>query len=318
MKKLLIALCVLTCLCFSSCGNEYTEESFFCMDTLCTVKAQNANKETMDGCRTLLEKLDSTLSRHNNEGLPAQFKNAENSISLSEDIALLIDEAERLNRETDGAFSVMTGGLTSLWENSLTYPLENEINNALQGVLPVVIKSGVIEKSNGESALEFGGIAKGYACDRAVVLLKNKGVDSAMISFSSSIGVIGSNPKGQPWKIAVKDPADRDKHLGYIELEGGFLSVSGDYERFYEIEGEKYNHIIDPRNGYPVDNGVHSVVAVCDTGAKSDAYSTAFFVLGADRVEELYGDSKTVKYLIVTDNGVFMNDAMKEIFTPTE
>jgi len=148
-----------------------------------------------------------------------------------------------------------------------------------------------------------------------VDLLKEKGVASGMVSFSSSIGVIGNNPSGKKWKIAIKDPFDTDNILGHVEVADAFVSVSGDYERWYEISGKKYCHIIDLKSGRPVENGVREVVVVCGSGAESDALSTAFFAMGVDEVSKKYGLSTDVKYLIVTDDGIFMNESMKSIFS---
>ena len=172
-----------------------------------------------------------------------------------------------------------------------------------------------LKKQNSNTKLEFGGIAKGYACDKAIEYLKDNGAKSAMVSFVSSMGVFGMNSEGQPWRIALKNPTTPDSIAGVIVMNDGFLSVSGDYERYYEIEGKKYNHILDPRSGLPVENGIHSVAVVAPTGAESDALSTAFFVMGVEEAEKKYKDSLDIKYLFITDSGIFMNGSMAEIFT---
>lgn len=315
MRKYIILACLLICTMLTSCGKDYMADTFFCMDTLATVKADTEDGETLKKCRELLMELDVELSRHNEKGKTAEYNSSQNGAELSRELKELVVFSCEISKDTDGAFNVFSGSLTKLWNESENYPDEEKIKKALSSVISECSFDGsFLEKPNEDTMLEFGGIAKGYACDKAVALLKENSVRSGMVSFSSSIGVFGSNPDGEPWKIAIKDPIDTEAHLGYVRLEDGFLSVSGDYERFYEIDGKKYNHIIDIKSGLPVDNGVHSVTVVAPTGAQSDALSTAFFVMGAERVKELYWDSDEIKYLIVNDEGVFMNPSMEKIF----
>ena len=316
MKRLVFLVFILICALFTSCSRSYKEESFFCMDTFATVMVDTDNNDVIKQCRELLENLDKDFSRHNYRGHTAEFNASQNGAELSADIIELIEIAQNITKQTDGAFSVFSGALTSLWSESTVYPSSDIIKNAVDSIdFEPEFNGSFLEKSNINTKLEFGGIAKGYACDRAVELLKNNGVNSGMVSFSSSIGVFGENPDGNLWRIAVKNPVDTNKILGYISLNNEFLSVSGDYERHYEIDGKKYNHIIDIKSGLPVDNGIHSVVVVAENGALCDALSTAFFVMGEEKVVEKYADSLSVKYLIVSDKGIFINDSMKKIFT---
>lgn len=316
MKKYVFLVCVLICISLTSCGRDYKEESFFCMDTLATVKVDTDNNGVIKQCRELLEGLHKDFSRHNADGKTAEYNASQNGAELSADIIELIELSQNISKQTDGAFSVFSGALTSLWSETNVYPSSDIIKNAVGSIdFEPKFNGSFLEKNNKNTKLEFGGIAKGYACDKAVELLKNNGVTSGIVSFSSSIGVFGKNPDGNSWRVAVKNPIDTDKILGYIFLKDEFLSVSGDYERHYEIDGKKYNHIIDIKSGLPIDNGIHSVVVVAENGALCDALSTAFFVMGEDEVTEKYADSLSVKYLIVSDNSIFLNDSMKKIFT---
>ncbi|MBR5322637.1 MAG: FAD:protein FMN transferase [Clostridia bacterium] len=321
MKRsiLLVAISLFICMLFTSCGRAYKEESFFCMDTVATVKVDTSDVNIINRCRELLDNLDKELSRHNINGKTAEFNASLKGGELSENILELIYISQNITKQTDGTFSVFSGALTSLWSEAAVYPSSEKIKNAVDSIdFEPKINGNILEKNNADTKLEFGGIAKGYACDKAIELLKNDGVSSGMVSFSSSIGVIGKNPDGNSWRIAVKNPIDTDKILGYISLEDGFLSVSGDYERHYEIDGEKYNHIIDIKSGLPVNHGIHSVVVVAKSGALCDALSTAFFVMGEEAVAEKYADSLSVQYLIVSDNGIFINESMKKIYTKAE
>ena len=317
MKKNLLFLLVLTAVFLVSCGGEnYLEDSFFVMDTIVTLRLDTDDTGVSDQCRELLMELDSTLSRHNTDGQISKFNGSLQGCALSDEAIELISTAIEIEKDTDGLFSVFSGSLTDLWSGAECYPDGEAAKKAVESVCaPVKINGVFLEKTSAHTKLEFGGIAKGYACDKAVELLKSKGLTSGMVSFASSIGVFGNNPQGDAWRIAVRDPFDTQRVLGYISMTDGFLSVSGDYERWFTVDGKRYNHIIDPRSGLPVDNGVRSVAVVAESGVLSDALSTAIFVMGREAAEKKYADDGEIGYLIVTDDGVFLNDTMKKYYS---
>lgn len=317
MKKLLLGLLGVFLFLLTSCQKGYSEDSFFCMDTLCTVKVdQSVSDSVKVGVKTLLNNLDGKFSSYKDNSETSLFNESESGKDVSADVIDLVSIGKKIEGQTQGCFSVFAGNLTSLWSESKVYPQEELLALGVESVKDGgKITGNTLEKPNSNTKLEFGGIAKGYACDRAVEYLKSNGVKSAMVSFVSSIGVFGTNSEGQPWRIALKNPTKTDSVVGVIVMNDGFLSVSGDYERYYEIDGKRYNHILDPRSGLPVENGIHSVAVVAPTGAESDALSTAFFVMGVEDTEAKYKDSLDIKYLFITDSGVFMNSSMAEIFT---
>lgn len=317
MKRILCFLLIITAVFTTSCGRSgYLEDSFFAMDTVVTLRLDTDDRGVFSQCRQLLTELDSMLSRHNTDGQIAKFNVSLQRGALTDEALGLIRLGVEVEKATDGAFSVFSGGLTELWSGAENYPDSEAIKSAVESVsAPVTINGGFLEKTSAHTKLELGGIAKGYACDKAVELLRARGLTSGMVSFASSIGVFGKNPQGEAWRIAVRDPIDTQSVLGYISMTDGFLSVSGDYERWYTVDGKRYNHIIDPRSGLPVDNGVRSVAVVAESGALSDALSTAIFVMGREAAEEKYADDGGIGYLIVTDDGVFMNNAMKKYYS---
>ncbi len=323
MKRRSVCLILALIVCVSyltSCGgSEYTEDTFFGMDTFVTIKTDSRGEEAEKiyaECKKVLEALDGGFSRHIESSTTYKYNNGNEKLNVSTDYKELLTVAEEVRRDTDGAFTVTAGALTELWEKCElrgSLPTDEEIKTALKSVESEVKLFGyVLDKT--DAVLELGGIAKGYACDRLVTAMKEGGSKSGMVSFTSTIGVFGSNPSGNKWKIAIKDPLDTSKVLGYVSLSDAFLSVSGDYERFYEIGDEKYTHILDTKTGMPVDNGVHSVAVVAKSGALSDALATAFFVMGPEKVQEKYGSSNDIAYLFVTDAGVVSNLAMNKIY----
>jgi thiamine biosynthesis lipoprotein len=130
--------------------------------------------------------------------------------------------------------------------------------------------------------IDLGGIAKGYAVDRAVDILRSNGITSALVSSgTSSIYALGSPPGAQGWKITLRDPFDEHKPADVIHLQNYSLSTSGNYERFFEIEGKSYCHIMNPHTGWPV-QGVLSAAVLAATGTDTDGRSAGCFVMGVE------------------------------------
>ena len=127
-----------------------------------------------------------------------------------------------------------------------------------------------------------------------------------MISFGSNVAVVGKKPEGDAFRVAVKNPIDGHDYAKVLEMsEGQVLSVSGDYERYYTIDGEKYHHIIDPQTGYPAKNGLCSVAVICEDGALADALSTALFVMGETKSRELYASGAyDFEAIFITSYGI--------------
>lgn len=167
-------------------------------------------------------------------------------------------------------------------------------------------------------SLDLGAAGKGIACDKIAALLEETEVSGAVISVGGSVLTYGSKSDKTPWQVGVVDPKDTAKLLGTLSLSGTqFVSTSGDYERYVEVDGIRYHHILDPATGYPADSGVSSVTIVCDSGILSDALSTACFVLGVEEGMEL-AQSYGAKALFVGENGqIFMTEDMREIFKET-
>ncbi|HEY7181400.1 MAG TPA: FAD:protein FMN transferase [Blastocatellia bacterium] len=228
-------------------------------------------------------KKDSELSRVNREAAKAPVK-------VDPELFDFIAESLRYGRESNGAFDITVGPLMKAWgffRGEGRMPSEAELARARNGVgyQHVILnrKDGTIFFDTTGVELDLGGIAKGYAVDRAVAVLKQFGVTSALVSAGGSTTYALGAPPGKPaWEIEVQDPVERDKIATRIQLKDRALSVSGSYEKFFELNGERYSHIMDPRTGRPV-QGVLSVVVITGDGVSGDALDNVFYVFGAER-----------------------------------
>jgi thiamine biosynthesis lipoprotein len=192
-----------------------------------------------------------------------------------------------------GAFDPTVNPLMRAWGfrgGAPSVPLETVLSNALAtvGWRRISISNGTtgeIVVSAGGAELDFGAIAKGYAVDFAYERLVENGFTDFLINLGGNIRVCGSpEPGRKEWNVAVRDPSGRrpPSPLPRPLRSGEAVATSGSYERFVEIDGRRYSHIIDPRTGHPVDNGLGSVSVIAPTAMEADAYSTTLFVLGRE------------------------------------
>jgi thiamine biosynthesis lipoprotein len=136
--------------------------------------------------------------------------------------------------------------------------------------------------------VHLGGIGKGYAVDEVVAWLRRLGIEAALVhGGTSTIYALGAPPGQEAWEIGLRDPADPEQRLGVVKLRDQALSTSGDYEQFFEVDGKRYSHILDPRTGYPA-VGTRSATVVAENATDSDALSTAAFVLGDEAARQLW------------------------------
>jgi len=153
--------------------------------------------------------------------------------------------------------------------------------------------------------LEVGGIAKGYALNRAEQIIKSKGIKSALINAGGDISAYGGKAPGVPWKIGIQDPRDNSGIAAVVDIESGSVFTSGDYERFFEEAGKRYHHILDPKTGFPA-TGVESVTIVAPDGKSVEGLSAAVFVLGPKEGMRLVEKLEHISCLIIDSAGKFI------------
>lgn len=204
------------------------------------------------------------------------------------ELIALIDQSYLLADETGWAFRPDLGPLTSLWAigtDEARLPADWEIQAALARIDSTRFTvhdtvTAMLEPFG--ASIDLGGVAKGYAVDRACVVLHDLGVTAAMVWAGGDLRVFGEKPNGEPWRVAVRHPRDPEQYTAVLELRGDrAVATSGDYERYLEVDGHRYHHILDPLTGYPSRASVSATV-VAPTCMDADAYATALFVLGPE------------------------------------
>lgn len=239
--------------------------------------------------------------------------------TLEPSILALLKEANRLSRLSTGLFNPLIGNLVALWgfhDNALpvgTLPDDASINELLAQAPSsndISIDGTTISSSNPSVAYDLGGFAKGYAIDRAIDRLREAGIHNAIVNAGGDLRAIGKHGE-RPWRIGIRHPRENGI-LASIEISGdNSVFTSGDYERFFEVEGRRYHHIIDPRTGYPA-GSTTSVTVIHDNAATADAATTALFVAGPDGWPSA-ASNMGIRYvmLIDTQGTIHMNPAMQ-------
>ena len=163
--------------------------------------------------------------------------------------------------------------------------------------------------------LDLGAVAKGFAADRAAESLRAAGVSSALLDLGGNIQAVGSRPDGSPWRVAVQDPDGG--WLGVLEVADQAVVTSGGYQRYFEEDGERYWHILDPATGRPARSGLTSATAVGPGGAVCDGLSTTLFVLGLEESVDLWRQRGDFEFLLLTEEGeLYLSSGLADAFTP--
>lgn len=309
---LAVTLCMLTlCGCQGSVS-LYADTVFTGMDTAITLRLPADTDKTLlhdatTSVEVLVAELEKSLSCHDTGSeLYALNQAPQHYRTEDKTLGAVLHTALSMASLTDGAYDPTMGQLTDLWNvaHGGPKPKDAAIAEALthcgwekvtvdptaaeQTARSSTADSYIVTKEDPLLQLDLGGIGKGYGLQSAVTLLADMGIDYGLVSFGGNIGVFGEKPDGTPFQIGVKDPHDTSAIVGYLYIQNGFVSVSGDYERFFRQDGVIYHHILDPETGYPADSGLSSVVVYAQNGAAADALSTALFVLGIEDGLQFY------------------------------
>lgn len=217
-------------------------------------------------------------------------------VRISAELFDLIDESIDFSRLTEGAFDITFASAGFLYDyRKHVRPDEVKLAEAVSHIdyhqLNLEPSDSSILFDQSGVKIDLGGIAKGYAVDRCIAILQELGINNALVTAGGDTRVIGQR-WGRPWKIGVRDPRHKDRIVAMMPLENVAISTSGDYERFFEEDGERYHHIINPKTGESA-RELQSVTIIGDEATTTDALSTSVFVLGPERgmalIERLAG-----------------------------
>lgn len=282
-------------------------EQLFAMDTFMTFTACGWDSEkAVEEAIQEVQRLDALLSTGSASSEVSEI-NASGSGELSEDSRILLERALEIYGETGGLFDPTVYPLMQLWgfpTGEYHVPTDTELKETLSLVDASGIRYDGATVTLGEGQkIDFGGIAKGYTSARIMEIFRTHGIRSGFVSLGGNVQTIGRKPDGTRWQIGIQDP-DRPQGgvLAVVEAEDQAVITSGGYERYFEEDGNTYIHIIDPRNGYPVDGDLKSVTIVSGDGTLADALSTSLYIMGYDGAVEYWkAHSEEFDMVLITD-----------------
>ena len=333
MGRRLTALALL-CALLAGCapGKQETQPlsaTVLAMDTVMTLTLYpvegDDGQAAMDGLRQTLEQLDAALTA--GEGGEAAALNAAGGewTAVPQSGALLAQTLE-LARLTGGTLDPTAYAAVKAWgfaDGNYTVPAREELEQLMAAIDYTQVEvsgDGSQARLTPGQQLDFGATAKGWAGDLLRQQLEQEGIASALLDLGqSSIAAVGTKPDGSPWRIAVQDPAgDNGDYVGILELSGRSMGTSGSYQRYFEQDGVRYCHIIDPATASPARSGLAGVTVVADSCLLCDGLSTALFVMGLEDGVRFWRENSSLGFdvIFITDAGdIFVTSGLKDSFS---
>ena len=230
-----------------------------------------------------IERLDKLLSSYRQDSDVSLLSQSRTGRQVAPETAEVIALGLEVAHRSDGAFDLTLGQLKALWGmdgETPRVPEAQALSSALTSVGPkaLVLDGRQVRKQAAHLQVDLGGVAKGFAVDRAVAILRQRGVTGAAVNAGGDMYLLGQRST-RPWRIGIQHPRQEETVLETGEVSDRAGVSSGDYERFFEEDGQRYHHIFDPRSGFPA-RGCQSVTVITDSVALGDALATAVFVLG--------------------------------------
>ncbi len=281
------------------------ELSFFAMDTPVTLTAYGpAAPRGLRDAEDAVRKIERELSVTMPTSAVARLNTGE-TLPAASAAGRAITAALELCAETDGAFDPTLYPALRAWgftTGEYRVPSRDELTELLKqcGVRHLRREGGSLRLEAG-AMIDLGGLGKGLASDVAAQALKDAGVESAVLNLGGNVRTLGARPGGGRWRIGVRAP--EGDLLGVIETDEGAVVTSGNYERFFERDGVRYWHILDPQTGEPARSRVVSVTVCGPNGERCDALSTAYFVMGPQKAAAFWKERGSESFVMLTDNG---------------
>lgn len=322
MKKLSIfILTIIFSLTFTSCKTlklYKLSDTYFIMDTTCTITAGGADKTNLEeAIRKAFDKvyeIESYTDYYSNKSDVSRVNlaKANQGTVVSDDTINILQTALDVCEKSRGAFDITIAPLKDIWgfKNEVhTLPSSENISSSLSLVdyknIHIDAENKLVIKETDNTKIDLGGCAKGYAADKALEILKEHNVSYALIDFGGNILTYGKNPSNSngKWTIGIQKPFSKNGEFSNtLSVENKAVVTSGTYQRYFEYDGKIYHHILDSSTGHPADKGIQSATIISDNALLADCLSTAAVVLGKDEAEKLIKEYNSDFYIIDDKN----------------
>ncbi|MFO7684909.1 MAG: FAD:protein FMN transferase [Desulfobacterales bacterium] len=316
-RRIFFTLMVLLCL--TPCGCTVRRETVFTgrtMGTTYSIKLVTSYLQTISGLQDRIDKrlddINRSMSIYRDDSEISRFNHlttAGEKFWVSDDFIRVMQMGQKIFLITNGAWDGTVKPLVDLWgfgsEGKRAVPPPAVVQQRLQDVgfdAIQVVEERFLVKHNAAVSLDLGSIAKGYGVDQIAALLRDSGIKNFMVEIGGEVCAAGLRKDGLAWRIGINTPrkdAPSDEVYKIVNLTDRALATSGDYRNFFEIAGRNYSHVIDPRSGYPVANGVVSASVLAAAATFADGLATALMVMGPAEGIELVNRLEGVECLIV-------------------
>lgn len=321
------------CLTLTSCSQEVGNGTLVTftgptMGTEYTVKISDlptgVSREGLQGdIERILKRIDGRMSTYKQDSELSRFNKQQSAdwFEVSSETVLVIDEALRVSRLTDGAFDITVGPVVNLWgfgpvHREEAIPSDDAIRKALQRVGYAHIDTRksppAIRKDRADVEIDLSAIAKGYAVDQIGGHLESVGVSNYLVEIGGELRARGQKAPATPWKVGIEKPIPNGRAVQRVaSLEDQAMATSGDYRNFFERNEQRFSHTINPRTGRPITHTLASVTVIDTTSMHADAMATALMVLGPEAGYELAKREKLAALFIIRNS-----DGFREKSTP--
>ena len=314
LKKRLFLFCLIPVLLLGACrAEQLSETTLFAMDTVMELRVYGDDRQE---CRRIIQALETELSVTDPDSQLSRL-NAAGKAELDGELLELLRRTLALSEQTGGALDPTVYPIVRLWgftTEEYRVPEDAEIAQTLQtvGTAHVQMDGDLVTLTDG-AMLDLGAVAKGYAAAQCAAYLERRRL-CGILTLGGNVQTVGTKPDKSDWQVGIRNPFDSEKVIGALSLTGSNAVVtSGGYERYFERDGVRYHHIIDPATGRPADNELASVTVVCDDGFTADGLSTALFVMGLDKATDYWREHQDFEAVFITNSGMmFVTSGLAE------
>lgn len=326
MKKLFYITIVLFTIVFSSCNkpnnNSLYSETSFLLGTIIEIKTYDENSELNTKAFERVKEIENKMTINGDGSSEIEKLNSlsgNSSVTLSDDTFYVLSKGKHYSKISKGRFDITIGAIGKLWNIGTEFaakPDDNLINKKLLSVdynkLQLNEQTKEAKLIDKDMIVDLGAVAKGYAADEVKRVLVEGGVKNAIINIGGNIITIGAKIDGNNWNIGIQNPfSTRGEYLGVVQLNDETVSSSGDYEKYFEQDGIKYHHILDPNTGYPCNNELTGVSIITKNSIDADSLSTVSFLMGLKDGLELINSIDDVEAIFITkDKKVYTTDGI--------
>lgn len=330
MKK--IFLLILLCLAAAGCslsGSHKISNTGFAMDTFVRVDAyapnENTGRERINKSLYVFRRTADCADRYIDGGRGSIYE-ANNSLKPVRLNPMLQELFRRLQGCTDRHLDLAMGPVIDVWSVhrlNKTVPMPVELQRALSrtgpGKYTFNSENGTLQRNDTGASLDLSSVAKGFAVDKAAEVLKSGNIDGALINAGGNIRVIGTKPDHTPWTIAIQHPRRENEVIGSVELKPGqAAATSGDYQRYYEVRGVRYHHLLSTETGQPV-RRFQSVTVIAPTALEADYSSTLLFLMDWSSIRSYLEKHRELEAVFVDSGGrITVTSALQRSFPDAE